>query len=206
MDGFDGRGSLVGVDTRDSSRLRDLFQASLALSSELSLDALLQKLVETAATLTDAPLCGARCDRRVGRGLERFVTTGLDEETHDAIGDLPRGRGILGVLIRDARAAPPRPPRRRSALRRLPARPPADGLVPRRARAAAGARLRQPLPDGEGGRRVVHRRTTRSSSRCSPRRPRSRSRTRGSTSPRRAGRGSSSPCTRSCARSSRRPT
>ena len=38
-----------------------------------------------------------------GGALERFVTTGLDEETYDAIGELPRGRGILGVLIRDAR-------------------------------------------------------------------------------------------------------
>ena len=37
-----------------------------------------------------------------GQALERFLTTGIDEETHAAIGDLPRGRGILGVLIRDA--------------------------------------------------------------------------------------------------------
>ena len=37
-----------------------------------------------------------------GTALENFVTTGLDEETIRAIGDLPRGRGILGVLIRDA--------------------------------------------------------------------------------------------------------
>ena len=37
-----------------------------------------------------------------GRGLERFLTTGIDAETHAAIGDPPSGRGILGVLIRDA--------------------------------------------------------------------------------------------------------
>jgi signal transduction histidine kinase len=91
------------VDTRDSSRLRDLFQASLALSSELSLDALLQKLVETAATLTDARYAALGVIDESGGGLERFVTTGLDMETYDAIGELPRGRGILGVLIRDAR-------------------------------------------------------------------------------------------------------
>jgi hypothetical protein len=35
--------------------------------------------------------------------LERFITTGIDEETHAAIGHLPRGSGILGVLISDAR-------------------------------------------------------------------------------------------------------
>jgi signal transduction histidine kinase len=39
---------------------------------------------------------------RSGSGLERFLTTGIDAETHAAIGDLPHGRGILGVLIRDA--------------------------------------------------------------------------------------------------------
>ena len=38
-----------------------------------------------------------------GKELERFVVTGIDAETQAAIGDLPRGRGILGVLITDAR-------------------------------------------------------------------------------------------------------
>jgi signal transduction histidine kinase len=37
-----------------------------------------------------------------GQALERFLTTGIDADTHAAIGDPPRGRGILGVLIRDA--------------------------------------------------------------------------------------------------------
>ena len=92
------------METRDSdSRLRDLFEASIALTSELSLEVLLQKLVETAATLTDARYAALGVIDESGGSLERFVTTGLDEETYDAIGDLPRGRGILGVLIRDAR-------------------------------------------------------------------------------------------------------
>src|SRR5205085_10368233 len=33
----------------------------------------------------------------------RFITRGIDEDTHHAIGDLPRGRGILGVLIGEPR-------------------------------------------------------------------------------------------------------
>jgi signal transduction histidine kinase len=37
------------------------------------------------------------------RELARFLTRGIDEETHRAIGDLPRGRGILGVLIDEPR-------------------------------------------------------------------------------------------------------
>ena len=40
---------------------------------------------------------------RAGTGLERFVTYGMTPEIQAQIGDLPHGRGILGVLITDAR-------------------------------------------------------------------------------------------------------
>jgi len=85
-----------------SDRLRALLDAGIALNSELSLDALLQRLVETAAELTGARYAALGVIDKSGRTLERFLTTGIDEETHAAIGELPRGRGILGVLIRDA--------------------------------------------------------------------------------------------------------
>jgi two-component system, NarL family, sensor histidine kinase DevS len=84
-------------------RLRALVDAGIALSSELSLDALLQQLVETAAQLTGARYAALGVIDPAGAGLERFLTHGIDAETHAAIGDLPRGRGILGVLIRDAK-------------------------------------------------------------------------------------------------------
>jgi signal transduction histidine kinase len=83
-------------------RLRALVDAGVAIASELSLDALLQRLVEKAAELTGARYAALGVIDRSGGGLERFVTTGIDAETHAAIGDLPRGRGILGALIRDA--------------------------------------------------------------------------------------------------------
>jgi signal transduction histidine kinase len=83
-------------------RLRKLIDAGVAVSSELSLDALLQRLVEAAAGLTGARYAALGEIDRSGGELERFVTTGIDQETHEAIGALPRGRGILGVLIRDA--------------------------------------------------------------------------------------------------------
>src|SRR5918995_1808927 len=83
-------------------RLRVLVDAGIALSSALSLDALLQQLVETAAQLTGARYAALGVIDQTGTGLERFLTTGVDAETHAAIGDLPRGRGILGVLIREA--------------------------------------------------------------------------------------------------------
>jgi two-component system, NarL family, sensor histidine kinase DevS len=84
-------------------RLRVLVDAGIALSSELSLDTLLQRLVETAAELTGARYAALGVIDKSGQALERFLTTGIDPETHAATGELPRGRGVLGVLIREAR-------------------------------------------------------------------------------------------------------
>jgi signal transduction histidine kinase len=82
-------------------RTRALVEAGIALSSELSLEAVLQKLVETAASLTGARYAALGVLDPSGQHLERFLTTGMDEATRAAIGELPTGRGILGVLIRD---------------------------------------------------------------------------------------------------------
>ena len=86
----------------EQERLRALFDAVLAVSSELSLDAVLQRIVEAAAQLTGARYAALGVIDPSGTGVENFVTTGLDEETVRAIRDPPHGRGILGVLIRDA--------------------------------------------------------------------------------------------------------
>ena len=85
------------------SRRRSLVEAGIAITSELSLDAVLQTLVRIAAELTGARYSALGVIDRAGRGLERFVTHGLDEPTREAIGDPPHGHGILGVLIDDAR-------------------------------------------------------------------------------------------------------
>jgi signal transduction histidine kinase len=86
----------------DEARLRAVLDAAIAVSSELSLDAVLQRIVEAAASLTGAQYAALGVINPSRQALERFVVTGIDEATMDAIGDLPRGRGILGVLIRDA--------------------------------------------------------------------------------------------------------
>ena len=95
---------LVVSSTQHESRLHALSAASIALNSELSIDALLQKLVDTAAELTQAQYAALGVIDETGLALERFVTTGIDEAQQALIGDLPRGKGILGVLIRDATA------------------------------------------------------------------------------------------------------
>ena len=85
------------------SRWRTLVDAGIAVTSELSLAAVLQKIVEAAAQLTEARYAALGVIDPSGGGLERFLTTGVDPETRDRIGDPPHGRGILGVLINDAK-------------------------------------------------------------------------------------------------------
>src|SRR5213080_2734426 len=88
---------------RESDRLRTLLETGIAISSELSLDGVLERIVEAAASLTGARYAALGVIDRSGTSLERFVTIGFDAETIRAIGDPPHGRGILGVLIREAK-------------------------------------------------------------------------------------------------------
>jgi signal transduction histidine kinase len=83
------------------NRLQALVKAGMMLTSELSLDALLQRLIETAAELTGARYAALGVIDASGSRLERFVSHGVDAETAAAIGEPPQGRGILGVLLRE---------------------------------------------------------------------------------------------------------
>jgi signal transduction histidine kinase len=90
------------VETRESERLRTLFETGIAISGELSLDPVLERIVDAAAAVTGARYVALGVIDRTGMGLERFITTGIDAETRTTIGEEPHGRGILGVLIHDA--------------------------------------------------------------------------------------------------------
>jgi signal transduction histidine kinase len=59
--------------------------------------------VEAAAAVTRAHYAALGVIDPSGSGLERFVTYGIEPDVQTQIGDPPHGRGILGVLIRDAR-------------------------------------------------------------------------------------------------------
>ena len=91
------------TDTPQSERLRLLVDAGISLSSELSLDALLQRIVDAAAQLTGARYAALGVVDPSGMQLERFLTTGLSPTERAAIGSEPVGRGVLGVLLHDAR-------------------------------------------------------------------------------------------------------
>jgi signal transduction histidine kinase len=79
---------------------RSLLEAVTAISSDLDLTSVLTRIVEAATALTNARYGALGVLGNDGELVE-FVTTGLDERTRALIGDLPRGRGILGVIIED---------------------------------------------------------------------------------------------------------
>lgn len=84
-------------------RLYRLLEVGRSLVGTLDLDEVLDRVLETARDVTGARYAalGILDDRR--RELDRFLTRGIDERTHREIGELPRGRGILGILIDDPR-------------------------------------------------------------------------------------------------------
>lgn len=83
-------------------RWRTLLEAGLALSSELSLPAVLQKIVDLAAKVTGARYGALGVLGPDGR-ITDFFTTGISEEQRRAIGSLPTGRGILGLIVEEPR-------------------------------------------------------------------------------------------------------
>jgi signal transduction histidine kinase len=85
-----------------TDRNDQLLESVLVLASDLSLHVVLQRIVELAVKLTDARYGALGVLGSDGR-LVDFITTGITLEERQAIGPLPVGEGILGVLIRDAK-------------------------------------------------------------------------------------------------------
>jgi signal transduction histidine kinase len=79
--------------------IRRLLDVGRALTTELDQRIVLDRVLETAREVTGARYAALGILNEEHSGLERFLTSGVDDETHRAIGDLPRGRGVLGALI-----------------------------------------------------------------------------------------------------------
>jgi signal transduction histidine kinase len=77
---------------------RALLDAVVAIGSDLDLHSVLHRIVESACEITGARY-GALGVLGSAGGLVDFLTHGLDDSERKAIGDLPRGHGILGLLI-----------------------------------------------------------------------------------------------------------
>jgi signal transduction histidine kinase len=89
--------------TAPDHRLQALLDAGVAIASGLELDQILPRLVQSACDLTGARYGALGVLDETGNRLAQFITTGLGDAERAAIGDLPTGKGILGVLITDAR-------------------------------------------------------------------------------------------------------
>lgn len=84
-------------------RLRQLEAATSALITEVSLEGVLQRVVRVAAQVIGARYAAIGVVGPDGKILESFTTYGIDPAVREGIGALPRGHGILGLVIREAR-------------------------------------------------------------------------------------------------------
>ena len=119
--------------------IRRLLDVGRALMTELDPQTVLDRVLETAQEITGARYAALGILNEDRTELERFLTLGVDDETHRAIGDLPRGRGVLGVLIEEPGRCDCRTLRAPLELW-ISGRAPRDAQLPRRAGADQRAR------------------------------------------------------------------
>jgi hypothetical protein len=137
-------------------RLRRLLSANRSIVQELSLPAVLRRIVKTAKDVAGAKYAALGVIGADGL-LEQFLHVGMEEDTVRAIGELPKGRGVLGALIED-----PKPIR----LTRIADDPRSSGFPEGHPQMSSSwcsdtqprRRVRQPLPDRPYRRRPFQRR------------------------------------------------
>ncbi len=76
-----------------------ILEVARSVLTELDLDVVLDRVLDAAQELTEARYAALGVLNGDASELIRFNTRGIDKDAHAAIGTLPRGRGVLGVLI-----------------------------------------------------------------------------------------------------------
>jgi len=94
-----GRVAERGIAQAGPRQLRRLLDAVLLIGSELELPAVLTTIIRTARELVDATYGALGVLDDTGTRLAQFITVGIDDQAREAIGELPHGHGILGLLI-----------------------------------------------------------------------------------------------------------
>jgi signal transduction histidine kinase len=92
------------ASTRAQHRLTALLEAVMGVTADLELADVLNRIVLSACELVTARYGALGVLSPNGEHLVEFVTQGLTQGERDAIGDLPRGHGVLGLLIREPKA------------------------------------------------------------------------------------------------------
>jgi two-component system, NarL family, sensor histidine kinase DevS len=95
--------TLTQHSLQSGDRLERLVVTTSALIAETSVEGALDRVVEVAAEIIGAHYAAVGVLAPDGRLLESFVTYGIDDATRARIGPPPRGHGILGLVIREAR-------------------------------------------------------------------------------------------------------
>ena len=79
--------------------LQRLIQAIVSLGADLDLPVVLRRITEAATELVGATYGALGVLSTDGSHLSAFITVGIDDDEAAQIGDLPKGHGILGLLI-----------------------------------------------------------------------------------------------------------
>jgi signal transduction histidine kinase len=87
-------------ETQLARDIRSLSESGITLTSELSLQAVLQKVVDLAREQGDARYAAMSVLGGDGE-IRGFFTSGITSEERQRIGDIPHGRGLLGVILRE---------------------------------------------------------------------------------------------------------
>src|SRR2546422_305957 len=100
-----GRRTREGTEIAEVTRVRERFErlltAGVEIFSEHSLERVLQRVVDAAREVVGARYAALGVLSPDGTSLAQFVTSGISQAERDRIGDLPRGRGLLGLVIRE---------------------------------------------------------------------------------------------------------
>jgi signal transduction histidine kinase len=91
----------VGDIVTSRERLRALLDAVVGISTDLDVGSTLQRIVQAACVLAGARYGALGVLSPTRDSLSDFITHGMAPEAHARIGDLPNGRGVLGLLISD---------------------------------------------------------------------------------------------------------
>jgi len=89
---------LSRVVSQQNAQLRALNEANLLISEERLVSSVLQRVVDLSRELSGARYAALGVLDDDGN-LRAFLTSGIDEHVRDAIGDLPTGRGLLGLML-----------------------------------------------------------------------------------------------------------
>jgi hypothetical protein len=89
-------------ETQLARDIKSLSESGIALTSELSLQAVLQKVVDVAREQADAKFAAMSVLGPEGE-VRQFLSSGITPEDRERIGNIPHGRGLLGVLLRRTR-------------------------------------------------------------------------------------------------------